>query len=192
MGAALSQTSFNTTIAAVSTATFILGAALSYIFNSNKDGISHRLTTSAQLHGINIKTTSADYMPSIVLCLIAICFTGGIGYVMVNKINGKDSKEAKDGIRIAIGLAWALFIIAVILIPASLSSAKISADSKYYLMAALFTFYFSTIVAIIIFFNKLYNLPTSVDQIDFAPVRNAQMGLLIGTVAYGITSVTYM
>jgi len=89
-------------------------------------------------------------------------------------------------------LAWALFIIAAILIPASLSSAKISADSKYYLMAAMFTFYFSTIVAIIIFFNKLHNLPTSLDQIDFAPTRNAQMGMLIGTVAYGIASVTYM
>ena len=191
MGAALSQTSFNTTIAAVSAATFILGAAISYLFTSNKDGNSHRLATAA-ISGINTRAVPVDYIPSIILCGVAICFTGGIGYIMVNHIKGKDSKEAKDGIRTAIGLAWALFVIAVILIPASLSSAKISADSKYYLMAALFTFYFSTIVAIIIFFNKLHTLPNSVDKIDFAPVRNAQMLLVVGVVAYGIASLTYI
>jgi hypothetical protein len=191
MGAAMSQAD-TITIVSVSITTFVAGMILSYVLFFHQETIIEIIGTKSQSSATTVYQDSADYMPSIVLSGLAICFTGGIGYVVANQVYSNDKAASKSGIQTAIGLAWALFVIAAVLIPTSLSSAKISADSKYYLLAAILTFFFSTIVAIIIFFNKLNNLPNSMDQIDFKSTQNLQMGLLAGTVAYGVAGITML
>ena len=177
--------------ATVSIVTFVIGAILSYVFFCHSSQSVSDVAASMKA-AMAAKSTAPDYMPAAVLCAITICFTGGIGYVIANQVYNDNAAASKAGIQNAVGLAWGLFIIAAVLIPASLSSGKVSPDSKFYLVATLFTFFFSTLIAIIVFFNKLHNLPTSVDQLDLTTTRNMQMGLFVGTVAYGIAGLTGM
>ena len=189
MGAGWSQAQ-NLTVGLTAVVAFVAGIIITYILFFHSSTFSSMAAYSARTLSKGAKVGGPEYGPAILLAFITICFTGGIGYTLRNQVYSNDLAASNTGIKTCIGLSWALFILAATLIPASLSSAKISPDSKYYLMATLLAFYFSTLVAIIVFFNKLNNLPNSVDQLDMTTTRNVQMGLLVGTVAYGIWGLT--
>lgn len=174
-------------VAGISFGAFIIGIFVSiafYFFLIHKTPPDEVLKRALSIAKSSAK--SVDYLPAIVLFTITILFTGGISWITSNQLVNTDTNAKKWGIQNMIGVSWALFIIAAVLIPTSLSSANISPDSKYYLVAALFTLYFTTLIAEIVFLNKLMDLPNSVDHLNTNDTRNMQGGLLAGVVAYGI------
>jgi len=189
MGAGWSQPQ-ELTLGLTAFVAFIAGIILMYVLSFHSSSVRTIAEYSVSRLSKGAKIGGPEYGPAIVLSIIALCFTGGIAYALKTQVYNDNLAASNTGIKTCIGLSWALFIFSVVLIPASLSSARISADSKFYLVATLLAFYFSTLVAIIVFFNKLNNLPNSVDQLDMTTTRNMQMGLLVGTVAYGIWGLT--
>jgi hypothetical protein len=132
---------------------------------------------------------SADYMPSILLFVVTICFTAGLAYIVENQLYDDNKEKSESGIINAIGVSWGLFIFAAVLTPFALDYARISADSKYYLMASMFTFYFATLAAIIVFFDRLHTLPETKEELDLSTTYNTLLGLfvlLVGYAAYGV------
>lgn len=190
MGTTFSQ-SETVVFVSVGICAFIAGMIICYLLFYHSSTLA-TVVNKAVKNNYNSARSGPDYSPAILLFAIGLCFTGGIAYVLQNQVFLDDKNKSIDGIKTAIGLSWALFFIAAILIPNAMSSAKISADSKYYLVASLFTFYFATIVAIILFFNKLHTLPTSLEEIDKTNTSNLQMGLIAATVAYGIAGIMYI
>lgn len=178
------------TIASVALGAFFVGALLSYVMffrNKNSGEVLTMYRRSISSVSINI-----DYMPAIILFIVTICFTGGLGYIIKNQLYAEDKEKSKDGIKNALGVSWGLFIFAAVLIPFAISSAGISADSKYYLMASLFTFYFATLAAIIIFFDKLHTLPEQRDKLELNTTYHTLIAMFILLVGYGICGVLIM
>jgi magnesium-transporting ATPase (P-type) len=183
------------TFAAVGIVAFLLGAAVSYAFSFRGKlfgPMSEGDLTTAFRRSSSSITNGTDYAPVIILAVITLCFTGGLAYIIKNQLYADDKEKSKSGIKNAIGVSWGLFVFAAILIPFALNSAKISADSKYYLMASLFTFYFSTLAAILIFFDKLYTLPENREDIDFSITNNTLLVMFVALVGYAISGVLLM
>ena len=180
----------NLTIASVALGAFFLGAVITYgAFFQNKSG-GEVLTTFRR--GISSATSGADYIPAIVLFIITICFTGGLAYIIDTQLYAEDIEKSNEGIKNAIGVSWGLFVFAAILIPFSISSARISVDSKYYLMASLFTFYFVTMAAILIFFDKLHTLPEQRDKLELNTTYHTLITMFVLLVGYGVSGVLLM
>jgi hypothetical protein len=182
------ELSANIAITITALVAFVLGGIVCYLvlFARYTGGADVIATLRAGKASVS---AGADFMPAIVLLVVTLCFTGGLAYVVNAQIYGKNKEQAKDGIKNAIGISWGLFIFAAVLIPFALEYARISADSKYYLIASLFTFYFSTIAAIIVFFDRLHSLPEQKDDLDMSTTYNTLVGLfalLVGYGAYGI------
>jgi hypothetical protein len=180
--------------ASVGIVAFLLGAAVSYIFSFRKKLFSIHSEgelESAFRRGFSSIDNGADYIPAIILIVVTLCFTAGLGYIRAVQLYG-DEESKNRGIKNAIGVSWGMFVFAAILIPFAISSAKISADSKYYLIASLFTFYFATLAAILILFDKLYTLPEDREKIDFTTTNNTLMGMFVILVGYAISGVLLM
>lgn len=185
------EISANLTIAITALVAFIGGAIVCYMI------LFARFTDGAQLiaslkAGRASVDASADYMPAIILFIVTICFTGGLAYIVNKQIYGLNKEDAEKGIINAIGVSWGLFVFAAVLIPFALDYARISADSKYYLMASLFTFYFATVAAIIIFFDRLHSLPEKKEDLDLSTTYNTLLGLFVLLVGYGAYGVLLM
>lgn len=161
---------------------FIAGIILATIISTKG------ATTSPSIKSARIDkfVESTNFLPAIVLLCVSAAFAVGIAYVNEKQVLSDDTKTKRMGVQNIVGMAWGLFIIAAFLIPYSLQSASISLDSKYYLIAALFTFYFSTLVAEVIIINQVYNLPSDIKSIDLTRTYNLQGGLFICVVAYGV------
>jgi len=181
-------------IASVGIVAFLLGAVLSYIFSFRGKlfgAMSEGELNSAFRRSFSPISNGADYVPAIILIVVTLCFTGGLAYIRAVQLQG--DKESKNrGIKNAIGVSWGLLVFAAILIPFAISSARISADSKYYLMASLFTFYFAALAAILILFDKLYTLPEDREKIDFTTTNNTLIGMFVVLVGYAISGVLLM
>jgi len=158
---------------------FILGFGLAFGLTSSK------IPYVAQRFSSNIESTvnSASFLPAILMLLITAAFAGGVGYVINKQILSDNTSTKNGGIVNSIGLSWGLVVIALFLIPISLQTALITPDSKFYLVASMLTFYFSTVVAEIVFINKLNNLP---DVVDVVSTHNLQTAMSVILVLYGI------
>jgi preprotein translocase subunit SecG len=182
--------STNITITITALVAFFVGVILCYlVFFSRSTGAEVLSTFKTGRASID---ASADFMPAIVLLVVTICFTGGLAYIVDKQIYSNDKEKSKEGIKNAIGVSWGLFVFAAVLIPFALDYARISADSKYYLMASLFTFYFATLAAIIIFFDRLHTLPEKKDELDLSTTYNTLLGLFVLLVGYGAYGVLIM
>lgn len=133
-----------------------------------------------------------DFMPMYVLFFITIVITCAILYVTKSYILDDDLDKKKQGVKISIGISWVLFVASVVLISAGLRSALISIDSKYYFVASILTFYFSTIVMEIVLMNRMNDIPASLDKLDRSTTFNLQMGLAMLVVTYGIGAVVFL
>lgn len=129
---------------------------------------------------------TVQYAPVIILLAVAFCFLVGIIYVVDNQVKDKSKLDAKIGIQTAVGLAWGLFVITAILTPIALHYANISLGSYYYIMATALVFYFTCIVVIITYHNKLSNVDPTSKSYDVTDTHNVQNGLIAGLIAYGI------
>ena len=178
------------TILAVGFGAFFLGAGVSYAFLFRNKSGGEVLTTFRR--GISSATSGADYMPAITLSIVTICFTGGLAYIINKQLLAKDEEVKNGGIKNALGVSWGLFVFAAVLIPFAISSARISVDSKYYLMASLFTFYFVTIAAILILFDKLHTLPEQREKLDLNTTYHTLIAMFVLLVGYGIGGVLLM
>jgi len=182
------------TFAAVGIVAFLLGAAVSYVFSFRGKlfgAMSEGELNTAFRRGFGSISNGADYVPATILVVITLCFTAGLGYIRATQLYG-DTESKNQGIKNAIGVSWGLFVFAAILIPFALSAARISADSKYYLMASLFTCYFATLAAILILFDKLYTLPKDRENIDFTTTNNTLMVMFVVLIGYAISGILLM
>ena len=59
-------------------------------------------------------------------------------------------------------------------------------------MASLFTFYFVTIAAILIFFDKLHTLPEQREKLDLNTTYHTLIAMFVLLVGYGIGGVLLM
>lgn len=184
----VSSTNFTITIVAL--VAFFVGAIVCYAFLfSQRTGAQILSTLKTGRASVD---ASADYIPAIILIIVTLCFAGGLGYIVQNQLYDDDKEKSKKGIINAIGVSWGLFVLAAVLIPFALHYARISADSKYYLIASLFTFYFATIAAIIIFFDRLHTLPEKKEDLDLSMTYNTLLGLFVLLVGYGAYGVLNM
>jgi hypothetical protein len=166
----------------------IFGMIICYMLLWKKYNVTDNVSMVATFKtGARTIKEGADYLPSVVLLIITIMFTAGLAYIVDQQILGKnaDKKKIQEGAQNAIGVSWALFIFSVVLIPYSLSSAKISLDSKYYLISSILVLYFATLATIFIFQDKISMLNgLSMDKMDLTKTHNLQLGLVAVLVAY--------
>ena len=154
-----------------------------------KSGI---INTSLSYTTVQTSLARSDFMPMYILFFITIALTCGILYVTKEQILDDDLEKKKQGVKNSIGISWALFVAAVVLISLGLRSALISIDSKYYFVASVLTFYFSTIVMEIVLMNRMNDIPDSLEKLDRSTTFNLQMGLAMLVVSYGIGAVVFL
>ena len=130
-------------------------------------------------------------MPANLMLFIAIGFTLAISYVMNKYVYIDDKNKSKTGVRILIGLCLGFFLISALLIPYAIYSARITIDSKYYLLASIITFYIAVLTAIIILYDKMTTIEDA-QKLNLTTTHNIQTGLVIGLIAYGIFGILYV
>lgn len=143
------------------------------------------------VYNIAFANNTPSYMPANIMLFIAIGFTLGITYVIRNYVYIDDKNKSKTGVRIVIGLCLGFFLISAVLIPYAIYSARISIDSKYYLLASMITFYISLLTAIIILYDKVTTIENA-KKLNLTTTHNIQTGLIIGLIAYGIFGILYV
>lgn len=165
---------------------FIFGMIICYILLWRKYNVTDNVSMVATFKtGARTVKEGADYLPSVGLFIITIMFTAGLAFIVKDQIYANDKEKSRAGIQNAIGVSWGLFVCAAVLIPYSLSSARISLDSKYYLISSILILYFATLAAIFILFNKISMLEgIRMDEMDLTKTHNLQLGLVAALVAY--------
>ena len=162
----------------------LIGMVLLHVFKSNGNEtrfISNRTD----------KSTLSLTMPILVFLFGGLAFTVGIAIILRTKIKS-NKEESKDGIRYAIGTSWGLFMFSIIAISYLVESAKISDDSKFYLISSLIVLYFAILAMILIYFDRIYKLPTEIDKIDMMKTNNTFLIIFTLIVLYGVFGILYM
>jgi hypothetical protein len=168
---------------------FILGIIITLVISGGGGG-SGRTDVQA-VYNTAFSSSSPSYMPANLMLFIAIGFTLGITYVMRNYVYIDDKDKSKAGVRILIGLCLGFFLISALLIPYAIYSARITIDSKYYLLASIITFYIAVLTAIIILYDKMTTIEDA-QKLNLTTTHNIQTGLVIGLIAYGIFGILYV
>jgi len=170
---------------------FVLGVIITLVMSKGGGGGGGSGTDIQRVYNIALANNTPSYMPANVVLFIAICFTVAITYVMNHYVYIDDRVKSKTGVRIVIGLCLGFFLISALLIPYAIHSARISIDSKYYLLASIITFYIAVLTAIIILYDKVTTIENA-EKLNLTTTHNIQTGLIIGLIAYGIFGILYV
>jgi hypothetical protein len=187
------NTKYNMSVASIALPLFIVGVGIGlgapYLLKLSKEKhpkATKIIKVAEEAFVESGPQRTAQYAPVIILLAVAFCFLVGIIYVVDRQVKDKSKMDAKVGIQTAVGLAWGLFVITAILTPIALHYANISLGSYYYIMATALVFYFTCIVVIITYYNKLSNVDPTSKSYDVTDTHNVQNGLIAGLIAYGI------
>lgn len=137
------------------------------------------------------KSVSSGPFSLILLLIVILAFTIGIGFVVNTQVYQTDVSTQRAGIQASIGQVWPLVIIATGLMATIIQKYGITMDSMFYFFAAYIVLFFCTLMMAVVYINKsdeLHDDTTVIDTTQTNIMYTALTSVIVGTAIFAIIS----